>query len=465
MPQILPVPNPTPSYWLSEPHKHSKLRSTADLPSECDIAIIGSGMSGIVTAYHILQESDSANLPNVVILEARDLCSGATARNGGHSKIKINTLTGWLGKIDPEGIKEAIEYVHRIASGLKRIVEEEELNCEFEIRRTMDVFLDADEAEAVRSLYEKSRKAGEEWAKRFHWVPTEHIEQVTSIKGAVAAASSPVASFWPYKFVTQLLARMVERYPAPTLNAQTNTPVTSVVVVDGLNVLTTPRGVLKAKKVVFATNAYTAGLLPQFKDVIVPVRGTASHITPSHPIHPHLSTTYNLNHGPEKSVDYLNPRPDSSIVVGGAGHLFRSNRALWFDNFDDSTHLPPVVDAYWTDYMQRNFLGWEDSGAETESVWTGIMGVTPDGWAHVGRVPGSEKQWICAGFNGGGMATILTAARGVARMASRDLGFEEVRGECGLLGVMGTGWDRLTRAVEGSKEERKGDCSPGETRS
>jgi hypothetical protein len=306
MSQILPVPNPTPSYWLSEPHRFSNLRSTPDLPSKCDIAIIGSGLSGVATAYHILQESDPANVPNVVILEARDLCSGATARNGGHSKIKINTLTGLLGKMGPKGVKDVLNYVHGIARGLEKIVDEEGLECEFEIRRTMDVFLDIGEAEALKEVYENSWKKAEEWTKSFRWVPAEHVEQVTSIKGAVAAASSPAVSFWPYKFVTQLLARMVERYPSPVLNVQTNTPVTSVGVSNRWNVLSTPRGVLLAKKVVFATNAYTAGLLPQFEDVIVPMRGTASHITPSVPVHPHLSNTYNINFGQGKSVDYLN---------------------------------------------------------------------------------------------------------------------------------------------------------------
>src|SRR5690348_7343504 len=52
--QILPVPNPVPSYWLSQPSPHANLRSTPRLPETCAIAIIGSGMAGILTLYHIL---------------------------------------------------------------------------------------------------------------------------------------------------------------------------------------------------------------------------------------------------------------------------------------------------------------------------------------------------------------------------------------------------------------------------
>ena len=50
-------------------------------------------------------------------------------------------------------------------------------------------------------------------------------------------------------------------------NLQTNTPVTHLAeapLPDGRWVATTPRGPIKARKVLLATNAYTAGLAPQF---------------------------------------------------------------------------------------------------------------------------------------------------------------------------------------------------------
>lgn len=103
--------------------------------------------------------------------------------------------------------------------------------------------------------------------------------------------------------------------------------------------------------------------------------------------------------------------------------------------------------------MQRTFYGWERGRAAADSVWVGIMGITPDGWPHVGRVPGGgegnadgannkqqeqqyrkKQQWMLAGFNGGGMALILTAAEAVAKMVRDDVGFEEVREEFGLPG-------------------------------
>lgn len=439
--QILPVPHPVTSYWLSEPHKYANLRSTPDLSSECDIAIIGSGMAGIVTAYHILKtyssKSDGQGVPKLVILEARQLCSGATARNGGHSKVKTATLAGLP---NAQARNELQAYVHGVVDELKTIVDEEGLDCEFELHRSFDVFLSSSEAEAVHSVYEREKKTGEPWTKYVSYVGEKAAEQVTSIKGAKGAFSVPSASFWPYKFVTGLVERLIQRYP-DNLNIQTNTPVTSLSSSssnNGLNIISTPRGTLSAAKLILATNAYTAGLLPFFKSAIVPVKGMASHHTPSSPIHPHLTNTYNIHFAPDgqrpTGVDYLNPRPDGSIVVGGGKWQYAADTPSWYANFDDSRCFSPRVQRHWEAYMQTTFRGWEASQAETDCTWVGIMGATPDGLPWVGRVPGSQTQWLLAGFNGGGMAVIATAARAVAMMVLQGKGFDDVAGEIKMPG-------------------------------
>lgn len=194
--------------------------------------------------------------------------------------------------------------------------------------------------------------------------------QITSIHGAKAALSTPALSLWPYKFVTQLLERVLSKGNA---NLQTNTPVTAIEPIhDGGYTVKTNRGDVKTPTVVLATNGYTAGLLPQYKNVITPIKGTASHITvPPDTARPppYLSNTYNIRYAPNR-VDYLNPRPDGGIVVGGGKWTYEGQRELWYDVYDDSTLIEPARH-YFDGLMQRHFRGWEGSGAATESVWTG----------------------------------------------------------------------------------------------
>ena len=80
--QILPVENATLPYWRTQLHPLDEYRSTEELPSECDIAIIGAGMSGVATAYHLTKGFENGQYPSIVLLEARQVCSGATGRNG-----------------------------------------------------------------------------------------------------------------------------------------------------------------------------------------------------------------------------------------------------------------------------------------------------------------------------------------------------------------------------------------------
>lgn len=402
-------------------------------------------MAGITTAYHLLR--DNPEPPRILILEARTLCSGATARNGGHCKIKTATLGANIPKLGADMVDDLAAYVHSVIYGIKQIVEEEELDCEFELRMSSDVQTTPEESERLKKIYDRSREHGSEWTKERSFIDYRYAEQVTSIKGAKSSITVPVCSFWPYKFVTQLTARLLSRHPR-TLNIQTTTPVHAVTSESKTyNIVKTSRGDIRASKVVFATNAYTAGLIPQFKDVITPVRGMATHIIPKLPVHPHLFTTYNIEIA-HKGVDYLNPRPDGSIVVGGGKWMFDEDRSSWLNNWDDSVRFPAAVENYWNGYMQRVFLGWEDSGADVDKTWVGIMGVTPDEWPHVGRVPESRGQWMLAGFNGGGMALILTASKVVARMVRENLEFDSVAKELGVPAFFGTSVERLQKKFE-----------------
>ena len=79
IPVYLPVANPTLSYWQDPPDPLADHRTTPDLPTSADTVIIGSGITGAAIAWHLLQ---SPNPGSILILEARQACSGATGRNG-----------------------------------------------------------------------------------------------------------------------------------------------------------------------------------------------------------------------------------------------------------------------------------------------------------------------------------------------------------------------------------------------
>lgn len=125
---------------------------------------------------------------------------------------------------------------------------------------------------------------------------------------------------------------------------------------------------MKAKKVVMATNAYTAALLPEYKDKIIPYRAICSHITTPGRA-PHLAHSYALRFN-DWDFDYLIPRPDGSIIVGGARQAYIRHLEDWYGNTNDSEVIERAKH-YFDGYMQRHFHGWENSGAKVNDVWTG----------------------------------------------------------------------------------------------
>jgi hypothetical protein len=83
LPVSLPRANPTISYWQdpSDPEIADYL-SSEQVPEAADTVIIGSGITGSFVAWNLFQSPDHGR---IVMLEARQACSGATGRNGNSS--------------------------------------------------------------------------------------------------------------------------------------------------------------------------------------------------------------------------------------------------------------------------------------------------------------------------------------------------------------------------------------------
>jgi hypothetical protein len=51
-----PTKASTLSFWRTEPDDIDELRTSEYLPTECDVVIVGAGLSGASVAYHLLAD-------------------------------------------------------------------------------------------------------------------------------------------------------------------------------------------------------------------------------------------------------------------------------------------------------------------------------------------------------------------------------------------------------------------------
>ena len=175
----LPVETPTESYWLRDPPfpELVDIRSL-ELPSEADLVIIGSGIAGAAIARSALREwrrrEGPQNGRQVVVLEAREVCSGATGRNGGHIKASPHELFHRLrGDLGPKKAAALVRFQLRHLAVIRDLCAAEHIQvAECREVETVDLYVDS-------VLYQEAVQQVQEVRK---WLPEVDVTTWTAVE-------------------------------------------------------------------------------------------------------------------------------------------------------------------------------------------------------------------------------------------------------------------------------------------
>ncbi|KAL3474549.1 phosphoenolpyruvate phosphomutase-domain-containing protein [Aspergillus californicus] len=409
IPELKQIGNSTEPFWRTELHQLDEIRTTPGLPDQSDVVIIGAGYTGISLAYHLYKQLSTSDrpYPTITVLEARQICSGATGRNGGHLRPDLyGNIPKYIERYGVEAGAEVADFEIAHIEAIKKVVAEEGIDCDLNLTRSMNVYLNEEDGEKARKSYETLVSRGLRYTNDIHYTSAKAAEKISGVKGAKACISYTAATLWPYKLVLGLLSKIAS---SSLVNVQTFTPVTTVETQNELHTVHTPRGSICASK--------DAPFLP----------------------YSYLNRTAN-----GKGQSYLITRPDGSIIVGGAQYTFFDEKKHWYNVIDDSTLIEPARN-YYDDFMQRTFRGWDDSGAYVKEIWTGIMGYSVDSSPHIGEVPDQPGKYICAGYDGHGMPVIFLATKGLADMVLNGRSFEDTK----LPRIFKTTTERIQNAGNG----------------
>lgn len=244
-----------------------------------------------------------------------------------------------------------------------------------------------------------------------HYTSSEDLKRLRLVNMAGAVYQDDAAKLSPYKLVAWVLEQLLDS----GLNLQTHTPATELEKYDDGWVVHTPRGKVRARHAILATNAYTSHLLPRMKDLIYPVRAQVAALTPPRDALP-LPHTHIWQTG---SDVYLIQRPNGTIVLGGLRDMAPGGEVGVDKDDEVNLIIRKGLHSACHDALKLRAVGeTEEESLHSEGDWTGIMGFSGDEHPWVGRVPesvgGGDGLWIAAGFTGHGMPVAARVAMAVA---------------------------------------------------
>ncbi|KAF4994729.1 hypothetical protein FDECE_13036 [Fusarium decemcellulare] len=408
----LPSKSAPPSYWMLPEHPVASTQSDS-LLDKTDVAVLGAGLTGTSAVKSLLETTE--NSTTITVLEARTICSGATGRNGGNlltpGPLLYNDLRSVYGT---ELAHKFIDFTYRVVNTTKEAMEKA-AHDESEIRAVTRIYgyKNGELFQAAKQSvldYEESR-------------PESNGSHKILDKDQVTKVSS---------FITKVWAAMIETHGS-RLRVETNTPVTNITYDPNAKypshpyVLGTPRGAIRASKVIHCTNGYSTHLLSGLRGRLYPYKETVTVQDLGDDRGQSRSwaiiqepTTDAMSGAMTSQLLYLQQNLKSGQYFFGGG--FNTVPEI-LDTNDSST------DSRSTQYLQSElsrFLDEPQGDDQLVSTWTGVQGMTSDSAPLVGRVPkelsgrDGNNEWIAAGFNGGGMCMCWLAADALVAMMRGD---------------------------------------------
>ncbi|KAH0548069.1 hypothetical protein GP486_008191 [Trichoglossum hirsutum] len=451
----LPIPNPTASFWQEDPLYPELVNIKSDeLPDTADVVIIGSGITGASIARTLLRECEATC--KVVMLEARQVCSGATGRNGGHIKTSpYNEFRELKEKFGLERARAIVKFRIKHVEVLTGLAKAEGINAECREVETVDLFFHHDVFERNEEVVRELAIDMPDIAARVRtWDVAEARKNFSVGDHVVGAISYPAGAIWPYRFVTSILRSLLSSYPF-NFSIEANTPVTSISTnqdQDRPFTVLTDRGNIKTTHVIHATNAHAPHLVSGIRGKLFGMRGQMSAQRPGKSF-PRLGGSRSWSLIYREGYDYITQRPgDDGEVMAGGGWAQSGNRGLdeigiWSDdatNFLAGSHLSGILPMA----FGPKHWGEDGEGGRLKSMWTGSIGITADALPFVGRLDASltgrrpplrtratraavaPAEWICAGYRGEGMvnAWLCGVALAVMVQGREDVDAEEQPG-------------------------------------
>ena len=374
-----------------------------DLPASVDVAVVGSGYTGLHAALQTARGGRST-----LVFDAEDAGWGCSTRNGGQISTSIKPgLAELARRHGEEKARTILEEGRRALSWIGYFIGEERIDCDFDV---VGRFHAAHSAAAFQRLVKgvQSEPAGLETGA--YVVERDRQRTVLGTDAYHGGVVYPRhASLDPGRYHAALLERVLEAGAAVAANCA----VENIERVAAGFRLKTARGDVVARDVVIATNGYTGALTPWLRRRVIPI-GSYMIATEELPkeLVDRLFPTNQIVSDTRKVVYYYRLSPDRRRIVFG-GRVSHAETD------------PRVSGPLLRSELVRLFPELRDT--RISHSWMGFVAYTFDTLAHAGHRDGLH---YAMGYCGSGVS--MASYLGM-RSGQKILGLKE--GETGFDGL------------------------------
>jgi glycine/D-amino acid oxidase-like deaminating enzyme len=382
------------SFWLATAGPYDENAPLSD-DTQVDVAVVGGGFCGISSAHYIKRADPALR---VAVLEDRVVGYGASGRNAGFAMTLMGLtldMTAW--RFGKEKAKEAYQFGYRAVDHIGQLVDAHGIDCDYEKPGLLTVA--TNKAQAKRLQHEI--KLGEELgAEDIGWMEAGEVRaQVDSPTYIGARREGQCALINPAKFVRGM-KRVAEE---GGVEVYERTPVLEFKRGKRALKLQTPRGTVKAGKVVFAANAFS-GRFPGMGSRQLPV---FTYIVLTEPLDESRlrSIGWANRQGIEDArnlIHYYRLTADNRLLFGGADARYYFGGAL------DKDRSKPAFRKLEKD-LKRTFPSLAD--VRIEYRWGGPVSVPLDFFPAMGYLGDDRRVVHALGCVGHGVAMMNMAGQ------------------------------------------------------
>ncbi|MDP9173984.1 MAG: FAD-binding oxidoreductase [Planctomycetota bacterium] len=356
-----------------------------DADVECDVAIIGGGITGALVGYHLAREGI-----DTVMVDRHEAGHGSTSASTGLLQYEIDTplieLIEKIGKVRAiAAYRASVESVR----AFEPLVDELGDSRGLVARPSLYLASEEKDVEQLHSECEARQSMGID----VRFIQKEALKDEFNIDRPAALWSPLAFEVDPFELTLQLIRRAAQK----GLRVFNHTEATDLSPCGERMSVRTGSGVtLTAKKVIFATGYEATPLIPRGLCRLLSTYAFASEAISDFSTWPQRCLIWEA----ARPYVYMRTTVDGRAIVGGA---------------DEEIVDPGQRDALLekkTQYLQKRFSDlFPQIPIGASCAWAGTFSQTKDGLPYIGALPQFPNSFFALGYGGNGITFSLLAAQ------------------------------------------------------